>query len=256
MAWACLGCLIIQVSCTSLGTGPLMRVEDSQSRHILDSLQEKEAMIASLRGLFRASISASGLPFSQNLNGIFSYSRPDTLHLKGFIRIGVPVMDFHRVGNAYELVLPAEGKVFTGQVNPSQESTQWDQTILLSLRAMDAVLGKILESSPSEIQMWRGEDQYRIDALIPQSMNNSAEETYLVRHWVNAHTLELRSIEYLSSYEELLVSVECQDYRPVPDKASQTAQSTRLPFSVTATDHRPDGGSISLQFQEYVMNAA
>jgi len=255
LGWACVSSLIFQVSCTGLFSGSFLRVEEIQSREVLQTLREKEATISTLKGLFQASISASGLPFSQNLNGVFSYSRPASLHLKGFIRLGVPVMDFHREGNAYELYLPAEGKLITGQVNHAQEPTQWDQTVWLSLRAWDAVLGKMVGTSQSEVQIWKNADQYRIDVLLPASTNEGFQETVLVRRWVDARTLELLSIEYLSSYDEVIVSVECEDYRTVTDKTSQEAPSARLPFSVRAIDHRPSGGSITLQFQEYVMNA-
>ena len=246
--------LVVFVGCAGWFQGALRPVEEDQVRHVLEVLRQKEATISTLRGLFQASISGSGMPLSQNLQGMFSYVRPDVLHLKGFIRLGVPVMDFHREGNQYELFFPAEGKVVTGQVDGTTERTQWDQTVMLSIRALDAVLGKISGISSSAVQVWKNEERYRIDMVPGQSSSNPSQEDFTVRTWVDAETLELTSIEYRRSFDEIVVSVECEDYREVMVKASGDVSPLRLPFFVQATDHRPAGGSITLRFQEFILN--
>ncbi len=77
--------------------------------------------------------------------------------------MGVPVMDFHRKGNEYELYFPAEGKVVTGKMDETQERTAWDHTVMLSIRALDAVLGKISGVSSEEARVWKNNERYRID---------------------------------------------------------------------------------------------
>jgi hypothetical protein len=67
--------------------------------------------------------------------------------------------------------------------------------------------------------------------------------------------LELTLIEYSRSYDEVVVSVECEDYRDVDAPAALAQGPIRLPFVVKATDHRSTGGSITLSFQEFVLNA-
>lgn len=140
--------------CAGLWQG-LRPVEEDRTRQILEALRQKEKAISTLRGLFQASISGTGIPLSQNFQGMFTYVQPDELHLKGFIRLGIPVMDFHRAGNQYELYFPAEGKVVTGRMDDSQERTQWDSLVMLSIRALDAVLGKISGLSQGEIRVWQ-----------------------------------------------------------------------------------------------------
>ena len=149
--------LILIPGCAGSLQGTYMTVPDNQSKEVLASLRLKEAAIRQLRGLFQASVSGAGIPFSQRFNGMMSYDSPDRVHLRGFLRFGVPMMDFHREGNAYQLSFPAENEVITGQVNGGPTQTQWDQTVQLSVRALDAVLGKISGSTQGEIRVLKGE---------------------------------------------------------------------------------------------------
>ena len=91
---------------------------------------------------------------------------------------------------------------------------------------------------------------------LPKPGYASNQDSVLVRRWVDSKTLEVQLIEYFSSFDELIISVECADYRSIKDKRTQAISPVRLPFSVRATDHRPAGGSIKMAVIEYVMNAA
>jgi hypothetical protein len=243
------------VGCSRLFPGSLQPVEEPQEQQILQVLRQKEAAIRTLRGLFQASISGSGIPFSQNILGTVSYRQPDVVHLKGFIRFGVPVMDFHRDGNLYELSFPAEGKVVAGRMDHTGEPTPWDQTVMLSIHALDAVLGKISGLSGTDVQVWKTDERYRIDMVPNASSFSSARDDFTVRSWVDAQTLELRLIEYRRSFDDIVVSVKCDDYRNVPVPVSGEGAVLRLPFLVQAIDHRPAGGTIRMNFQEFIVNA-
>ena len=133
----------------------------------------------------------------------------------GVLRFGVPMMDFHREGNSYELYFPAENEIITGQVEGGAVHTQWDQTVQLSIRALNAVLGKISGLSTGEVRVFKNETHYRLDMGTVFKKDSATQEDLLVRSWVDAQTLELTSIEYRSSYDDVLVSVECEDYRDV-----------------------------------------
>ena len=251
-------CLVVPfllVGCAGLGQGSFTAVPPDQSQHVLEALSHKETSIRTLKGLFQAAISGSGIPFSQRFNGVMSYANPDTVHMRGFLRFGVPMMDFHREGNAYELYFPAENEVITGQVEGGAEQTRWDQTVQLSVRALDAVLGKIAGLSTGEVHVFKGETQYRLDMVTVLNRGTTTEENFLVRSWVDAQTFELTSIEYRSSDDDVVVSVECEDYREVNLPAVSGQGPIRLPFVVKATDHRSSGGSITLNFQEFILNA-
>jgi hypothetical protein len=250
--------ILFLAGCAGLFQVAVRPVEEEQRRHVLEVLRQKETTISTLRGLFQASISPSGIPFSQKLHGMFSYVRPDVLRMKGFIRVGVPVMDFHREGDQYELYFPADGKVITGRVDEAKttEGTQWDQTVMLSIRALDAVLGKISGLSNSDVRVWENDHRYRIDIPGDQSTLTSSHEDFTVQVWVDVTTLEPTLIEYRQSFDEVIVSVECEDYREVNVETANGVAPVRLPFMVRATDHRSGGGSMSLHFQEFIVNAA
>ena len=247
---------VYMVGCAGMFQVPVSPVTESQSQQVLESLRQKEAGIRTLRGLFEASVSGSGIPLSQRFNGVVSYVRPDRVHLRGFLRVGAPVMDFHREGNAYELFFPAENKLVTGRVDRVEDDATWDQTVQLSIRALDAVLGKIAGLSSSDVHVLKNDTHYRIDMVLASTDGQRTSEDFTVHTWVNAQTLELTSIEYRRSFDGVVVSVECEDYRGVRIKSSPDGPLVRMPFLVRATDHRPTGGSITLKFQEFIVNAA
>lgn len=254
--WALLP-VVLLVGCAGMLQESLRPLEDGQEQQVLQALRQRESNIRTLRGLFQASISDSGiLPLSQNILGTVSYVRPDVLDMKGFIRMGVPVMNFHRQGNEYELYFPAEGKVVTGRVDETQEHTAWDHTVMLSIRALDAVLGKISGGSSKEARVWKSNERYRIDLPQNQSSATASQDDFTVRTWVDAQTMDLISIEYRRSFDDIVISVECEDYREVQITTTEESSPVRLPFLVRATDHRPSGGSITLHFKEFIVNAA
>jgi len=251
----CIALLLLLTGCAGLFQGSYSAVPDDQSRYVIESLRQKEATIRTLRGLFQASVSGSGIGFSQRFNGMMSYASPDQVHLRGFLKFGVPMMDFHREGNSYELYFPAENQMITGQVDGGPVQTEWDQTVQLSIRALDAVLGKIAGLSSAEIRVLKDTTHYRLDMAAVGSADSTTQEDFIVRTWVDAQTLDLTLIEYSRSYDEVVVSVECEDYRDVNSPSASVQGPIRLPFVVKATDHRSSGGSITLSFQEFVLNA-
>jgi len=254
VSWLAL--LLLLAGCAGLYQGTFTAVSEDQRQAVLESLRQKETTIRMLRGLFQASVSRSGIPFSQRFNGTISYVSPDRLHVRGFLRFGVPLMDFHREGNTYQLYFSAENKLVTGHVDGRDERTQWDQTVQLSIRAIDAVLGKIAGLTETDLRISNNTTHYRLDWVAVPHADDAIQEDFLVRTWVDAQTLELTSIEYRQSYDELVVSVECEDYRDVQSSSASGQGRVRLPFVVTATDHRSGGGSITLNFQEFILNAA
>jgi hypothetical protein len=251
----CIALLLLLTGCAGLLQGSYTAVPEDQSRYVLESLRQKESTIRTLRGLFQASVSGSGIGFSQRFNGMMSYASPDQVHLRGFLKFGVPMMDFHREGNSYELYFPAENQMITGQVEGAHVQTEWDQTVQLSIRALDAVLGKIAGLSSAEIRVLKDTTHYRLDMAAVPSEDSATQEDFIVRTWVDALTLDLTLIEYSRSYDEVVVSVECEDYRDVDARSASAQGPIRLPFVVKATDHRSSGGSITLNFQEFVLNA-
>ncbi len=247
--------LSLAAGCAGLSQRPFP-VDEVTSRQVLENLRQKEASISALKGLFQVSIFGAGIPLAQDLNGVVAYHQPDLVHLKGFIRLGVPVLDFQREGNHYELVFPAEGRVVSGQVDGPRPESEWDQTVLLSLRALDAVLGKIAGLASTTARVLTDGQFYRIDQVLPSPGLAGSSSNVFVRTRVDPQTLEVSSIEYFQPEDDLVVSVECEDYRGVKNRQSNDAPMIRLPFRVQAKDHRVLGGTVTLTFREFILNAA
>jgi hypothetical protein len=117
------------------------------------------------------------------------------------------------------------------------------------------VLGKIAGLSTGEVRVLKDETHYRLDMATVLNNVGTSQENFLVRSGIDAQTLELTIIEYRSSDDDVVVSVECEDYRDVNAPAAPGQGHVRLPFVVKATDHRSSGGSITLNFQEFILNA-
>src|SRR5210317_497212 len=66
----CLALLLLIPGCAGFLHGSYTAVSEDQSRYVLESLRQKEATIRTLRGLFQASVSGSGIPISQRFNGM------------------------------------------------------------------------------------------------------------------------------------------------------------------------------------------
>ncbi len=249
--------LVFLVGCAGMFQASLQPLEDERDRQeVFQALRQRESTIRTLRGLFQASISGSGVPLSHKVLGTVSYIHPDVLDLKTFIRMGVPVMNFHRRGTEYTLFLTGEDEVITGRLDDPQERSPWDHTVLLSLRALDAMLGKVSGVSDEESRVWKNNEHYRIDLVANPSSSTSSQDDFTVRTWVDVQTMDLTSIEYRRSFDDIVVLVECEDYREVKVTKGDGIVPVRLPFLVRATDYRPSGGSITLHFKEFIVNAA
>ena len=83
----CLAVCLWLTGCTGMHHGTFTAVPDDQSERVLASLRVKESAIRQLRGLFQASVSGAGIPFSQRFNGMMSYDSPDRVHLTGILAI-------------------------------------------------------------------------------------------------------------------------------------------------------------------------
>ena len=149
--------------CATVPTHPQIPLSPEKTQEVLNSLQEKQARIFSAKGLFRASITGSGLPISQNLDGILFYRRPNSVRLKGFTRVGGVVFDFVRNQEFYQLTLPANGRFITGRLAELPEEEDLSQLIRLSLRAMDAILGKVDKFQPGRALLYENGHGYLLD---------------------------------------------------------------------------------------------
>ncbi len=251
--------LFVMVSgCAVFSVQPEVPLNDEVTQWVLESLRQRESRIQSVKGLFRASVSGSSvLPISQNLDGVLFYERPYLvqLQLRGFARVGGTIFEFQRDGDYYQLNIPSAGKAVRGQITTLDDSQDVSRVVELSLRTMDAILGKIQDGDESKILLYQDGDHFRLDiqSMIETGENNG--DSIMTRVWVNRDTFDVVQVEYLMKDEETVMVVECSDFRALQSKDPSISSPIRLPFHIRAEDHRSQGGSMTLTFQELSANA-
>ena len=67
---------------------PEMPLKEATAEQLTGRLQEREAAIQTMKGLFRAQIAGSGIPIAQRVEGAMYYRRPEALRLQGFNQLG------------------------------------------------------------------------------------------------------------------------------------------------------------------------
>ncbi|MGB0909454.1 MAG: hypothetical protein ACPGYT_03765 [Nitrospirales bacterium] len=252
---SCWGALLITIllftGCTTGVIQPKKIVGDQKTREIINVLREKEPRIENLKGLFRASITGSILPLSRTLPGVVFYNRPDSIRLKGLTPVGGTFFQFTRSSNNYRLMLPASGRLTSGSIHELHQAGDIGKVVDLSLRAMDAVLGKVKGLESDEVRFYEEDRGFRTDFL---ESRDRADEVALTRTWVDKQRHDIVYVEYLNHDGELLMSIECEDFRSISPQDSAFGLTQYLPFRVQAEDTRLSG-SVTLLFQELVLNA-
>ncbi|UCE62738.1 MAG: hypothetical protein JSU59_07580 [Nitrospirota bacterium] len=251
-----LALLVIVSGCAVFSGQPEVPLNDEVTEWVLESLRQREARIRSVKGLFRASVSGSSvLPISQNLDGVLFYERPYLIRLRGFARVGGTIFEFQRDGDYYKLNIPSSGKAVQGQITALDDSQDVSRIVEMSIRTMDAILGKFDDADGSKVLLYQDGENFRLDIQNMIEMEGKNNDPLMTRVWVNRDTFDVIQVEYLIEDEEAIMVVECSDFRAVKSKDPSISSPIRLPFHIRAEDLRSQGGSMTLTFQELAANA-
>ena len=242
--------------CAFFSLQPPTLLNDEFTQWVLESLRKRESRIQSVKGLFQATVSGSSiLPISQDLNGVLFYQPPYSVQLRGFARIGGTIFDFRRDGDYYELSIPPAGKAVKGQITALDHTEDISRIVELSLRTMDAILGKIEGMDGSKILLYHDGERFRLDIQSRVPAEGTSNNSYMTRIWVNRDTFDVVQVEYLMEDEEISMVVECSDFRVVKSADLSSSSPIRLPYHIRAEDLRSLGGSMTLTFKELAANA-
>lgn len=248
-------CVMIS-GCAVFSLQPEVPLNDEVAQWVLESLRQREARIRSVKGLFRASVSGSSvLPISQNLDGVLFYERPYLVRLRGFARVGGTIFEFQREGDYYRLDIPSAGKPVQGQITALDDSQDVNRVVELSIRTMDAILGKFDDRDGRKVLLYPDGDNFRLEIQSMGETRKNLNDPFLTRIWVNRDTFDVVQVEYLMEDEETIMVVECSDFRAVKSNDPALSTPIRLPFHIRAEDLRSQGGSMTLTFQELAANA-
>lgn len=242
--------------CTSTPLQPEKPISAEKAIEILGKLKAREERILHLKGLFHVSITGSILPISRSMPGVVFYTRPDSIRLKGLTPVGGTFFQFVRDGEDYELLMPGNGQSAAGKIHELRRVGDIGQVVELSLHALDAVLGKIQGLTPVFARLFEEQDVFRIDIPTVPGQHAGTNSVSLTRLRVDKVRSDIMQIEYLGRDGEVLRSIDCQDFRAVSTQSlSPDVTPIYLPFHIHAEDDQLSG-SVTLDFQELVINSA
>ena len=267
-----LGAMLLGLAACA-GVSPPRSVPPEPSRtpeEVLAALHAREAGIDSLKGLFQADIRGAYLPFSRRIHGTLFYQRPHLIRVTGLTRAGGMVFDFLLREQSYTLRVADRRDVMVGRVADLHRLGDVGLPIRLSLRAVELLLGKSLEASPSPEIRVEG-DAYRYivspaafpSATVPDGRHDLFGGRQHV--WVDRYSAHIRAVEFRTLEEETRLALSASDFRPVPDGhngdgsrehrqgSHEQAGALALPFVIHATDSATSG-SVELSFLELAAN--
>lgn len=242
--------LMMLSSCTTVPDRKTFPVSPQTSAKIIKTLRAREANVVSLKGLFQAELEGKGMAFSQSFQGTILYQRPDQFRIKGFTRFGGLVFDFVLSHGFYALHVKDQPKPIVGGMDNFQRLGELRLPVLLSLRAIETVLGKLPLPSENFLVVRQGDETYQFD-IPPDPSGNGA--TLSQRLVIDQRSLQVRQLDYVTPEGEPVVSIRTSDFRRVRDGAQVESVTILLPFEVQAEDH-VEAGSITLEFMEIIVN--
>ncbi len=237
-------------NCAAVPERTFSPLPEQTSSKIVQTLQEREAKVVSLKGLYHAEIDGKGMPFAQSLQGSIFYQRPDHYRIKGFTRFGGLVFDFVLAGEWYALRVQDQPTPVVGGRDNFQRLGELRLPVLLSLRAIEVLLGKLPLRIEGFVAAQTDDGVYQFDIPPDPSISGA---TFTQRVLIEEGSLQIRQLEFVHSKGESVVSIQTSDFRPVMGGASGDIGPHILPFTVVAED-RTQGGKITLEFQEIKVN--
>jgi outer membrane biogenesis lipoprotein LolB len=254
-------CLLLFIFCLLPGCAwfqsvPEIPLKQATAEQLTGQLQEREAAIRTMKGLFRAQVSGSVISIAQRVEGAMYYRRPESLRLQGFNQLGGKLFEFSQNRTHYKLDLPTEGKRFAGAIEDLQQA-RIGRLLQLSRWAVGGVVGGDSSGSGLRTALAEDGDRYRLDVF-----QRDPGGRLLRRLWFDRRSLQVVEEERLRDNGEVEASMTFEDYRGIPaapagamPAAGGSTSATLMPFKVTIVD-RVASGSVVLTFHEIVLNPA
>lgn len=264
---ACFAFLLVSVvlwasSCTTRVTrepAPDLALQEATLERLITLLQEREAEIQTLKGLFSAHIQGPGIPGTQRVEGAIVYHRPDVLRLRGFNRLGMRLFELAVGEDRYTLRL-INGKVLTGNMTDLNRVEKLARPFRLSVLAMTGIIGTPSVAMNEQAALKEEGERYRVDVFAPSDGMNGSAAAYR-RIWFDRRSLHVVQEDRLTPTGEIEASVHFEDFRPVnlsPESpaiqpGAVTVKSVLKPFVIRAEEGQGPS-SLQLTFREMAPN--
>lgn len=240
---------------------PESPLQDATVQQLMGLLQEHEADIQTLKGLFRAHIQGPGIPGTQQVEGAVVYHRPDALRLRGFNRLGMRLFELSVGEDRYTLRL-INGKILTGNMADLNRVEKLARPFRLSVLAMTGIIGTPPVGQNERAVLKEEGDRYRLDVFVTGAATNGSESPYR-QIWFDRRSLHVVQEDRLTPTGDLEATVSFEDFRPVdlsPDGGIVHADMSAVggvqkPFVIRGHDGQGQS-SIQLTFREIVPNVS
>jgi hypothetical protein len=234
-------------------------LQEATLERLMGLLQEREAEIQTLKGLFGAQIQGPGIPGTQRIEGAVVYHRPDAFRLRGFNRLGMRLFELAVGEERYTLRL-INGKVLTGNMADLNRVEKTARPFRLSLLAMTGITGTPPVAKDERATLIEEAERYRIDIFAPGNGINAADLPYR-RIWFDRRRLHVVQEDRLSPAGDIEATIHFDDFRPVnltPDGAiahagTSSGKSVLRPFVIRAEESQGPS-SLQLMFREMAPN--
>lgn len=227
---------------------------------LMTLLQEREAAIRTMKGLFSATVRGGLLPVSQRMQGTVYFRNPDVIRLRGFSTVGTELFEYMQVDTQYLLRLPTMGRVLSGNPNRAPEMEELARPFELSAWAMQGMLGRTGITSQERVLLDEVGDRYRLSVF--GRKGTAPLDGVTRRIWFDRRTLLVVQEDRLSDLGELDATIRFEDFRPLAGTESSATDSPGTggrgdslvrPFKILLEDGRGQG-SVQVTFHELVPN--
>ncbi|MDF0644206.1 MAG: hypothetical protein P0111_09250 [Nitrospira sp.] len=242
--------------CALWGAKDTPPLRQATAEELTALLQQREAALQSLKGLFSAKVRGGILPITTRIEGTLYYERPNALRLRGFTPIGGELFEFLQSDDQFTLRLPTMGRVLSGNGSDTSEMGKLARPFQLSVWAMSGVLGTDAVAPSETVTLSEDGDRYRLDVFGPLTNGGNGLRRRL---WFDRQRLLVVKAERLTDSGGVDASIRYDDFRPVGTEAVQIVSSgsaeDRLlrPFKISLEDGRGEG-SVQITFHELVPN--
>ena len=234
-------------------------LQEATLERLMGLLQEREAEIQTLKGLFAAQIQGPGIPGTQRVEGAVVYHRPGALRLRGFNRLGMRLFELAVGEDRYTLRL-INGKVLTGNMTDLNRVEKIARPFRLSLLAMTGITGTPPVAKDERAALTEEAERYRVDVFAQGNGTNGADILYR-RIWFDRRSLHVVQEDRLSPTGDIEATVYFDDFRPVnliPDGAVAPAATSSMktvlkPFVIRAEESQGPS-TLQLTFREMSPN--
>jgi hypothetical protein len=263
VAFLMLPCIVLLSGCSLWARpkepAPEIPLQIATLERLMGLLQEREAEIQTLKGLFGAQIQGPGIPGTQRVEGAIVYHRPDALRLRGFNRLGMRLFELAVGEDRYTLRL-INGKVLTGNMTDLNRVEKIARPFRLSVLAMTGIIGTPSVAMNERAELKEEGERYRLDVFASGNGMNGSDSPYR-RIWFDRRSLHVVQEDRLTPIGEIEASVHFEDFRPVnlsPDNSAVqtgalTVKIVLKPFVIRAEDSQGPS-SIQLLFHEISPN--